>query len=97
MGPLFHVGQSTYYYSLIPKHLADLLCFPKSVLSQLEKGGFVLNICGNNYSYVALDEGLETTMNKEVMDNDHRKPTGNPDQPRRNRFDSKEILVDWTD
>ena len=49
-------------------HLADLLSFPESVRNNLEAGGFVMSISGNNWSYIALDEAHEMTVNKDVKE-----------------------------
>ena len=66
MAPFFHIVSSNYYYDLIPKHLADLQCFPQPVINHFKQGGFVANLNGNNWSSVALDEAHEMTINREV-------------------------------
>ena len=68
MAPLFHVVGSKYYYKLLPYHLADIQTFPKSVIENFSQGGFVMNIAGNNWSSIALDETHEMTVNKDVKE-----------------------------
>jgi hypothetical protein len=66
MAPLFHVTQSTYYYRLIPYHLADLKRFPNSVLTHFSNGGFVVSLTGNAWASVFADECQEMTINKDT-------------------------------
>jgi hypothetical protein len=68
MVPVFHLVPSTIYYKLLPRHLADLLKYPTSVLSHLEAGGFVMSLSGTSWSKRFLDESHETTINRDVKE-----------------------------
>ena len=66
LAPVFHVIPSTFYYKLIPRHMADLKIFPTSIINHFQNGAFVMNFQGNNWNSVGLDEGHEMGINKEV-------------------------------
>ena len=54
MAPLFAAFNCDIYERIIPRHLADLKCFPSHVLQCLEEGGFTVNITGRKFHAVAL-------------------------------------------
>ena len=66
MAPLFHCTNSTFYYRLIPQHLAALHSFPASVIQNFKQGGFVVSLLGHDWSLVGIDECHEMTINKEL-------------------------------
>ena len=52
------------YQRLITSHVLDVLQMPCEILSQFEKGGFVVSICGREFLSVGVDEAHEMLMNK---------------------------------
>ena len=66
MGPLFKAFDRTTYQQLIPNHLADIEQFPDMILDSLKRGGFAVNISGEQGHCVALDEAHEMCVNKDM-------------------------------
>ena len=66
MASLFHCTNSTFYYLLIPQHLAALHSFPVSVIKNFKQGGFVVSLLGHDWSLVGIDEYHEMTINKKL-------------------------------
>ena len=66
MAPIFHAFDSSNYIHIIPNNIAEMLCLPPSLLDHFKNGGFVASIKGNTWSSVALDEGHEMCINKDV-------------------------------
>ncbi|XP_066282530.1 uncharacterized protein [Branchiostoma lanceolatum] len=81
MVPLFYAFDHHMYSRLLARHIADINIFPKSILSVLQKGGFVSSLKGTAFSDVALDECHEMTINKDLKD-----AISNPDPNRINQL-----------
>ena len=64
MAPVFTAFDHTNYRKLIPRHLADLLRMPQSILTMFQQGAFVVSITGRTWHSVAIDEAHEMLINK---------------------------------
>ncbi len=71
MIPLFSISGSTFYFRLLPTHLAQLRKFPRDIFQSLSDGAFGLSFSGEKWCMVGLDEGHEMKINKEVKEAIH--------------------------
>ena len=66
MAAVFHAFDRPIYQRIIPRHLADLLCFPPQVLYHLQKGAMSVHLTKSNGRAVALDEAHEMKINRDA-------------------------------
>lgn len=66
IGPLFAAFDRPHYQKLIPCHLHEVFSMPEEVISCFENGSFVCNVTGSSVHSVALDEGHEMLVNKDL-------------------------------
>ena len=59
MAAVFHAFDRPIYQRLVPRHLADLLCFPPQVLHHLQKGAISVRLTKSNGRAVALDKATD--------------------------------------
>ena len=62
MAAVFSALDRPIYQRLIPRHLADLLCFPTTVIQHLKKGAFTVHLTEGNGHAVGIDEAHEMKM-----------------------------------
>ena len=63
---LFTAFDQHVYKVLIPHHLADVLEYPKEIVSCFEAGGFTVSMNGQDMNNIALDEAHEMAINKDM-------------------------------
>ena len=63
MAAVLHPFDRPIYQRLVPRLLADLLCFPPQVLHHLQKGVLSVSLTKSNGRAVALDEAHEMKIN----------------------------------
>lgn len=66
MAAVFCAFDRPIYQNLIPRHLADLLCFPMPVIQHLKKGAFTVHLTEGSGHAVGLDEAHEMKINKDA-------------------------------
>ena len=66
MAAVFHAFDRPIYQRIVPRHLADLLCFPPQVLHHLQKGAMSVRLTKSNGRAVALDEAHEMKINRDA-------------------------------
>ena len=65
MAPIFTAFDHSISQKLISNHISDLLHLPKSILTMLQQGVFVVSITGREWHSVAIDEAHEMLINKQ--------------------------------
>ena len=66
VAPTSHSLDRTSYLRILPRHIADIHCLPKSILHHFQMGGFVVNLTGKPFLSVAFDESHEILINKNI-------------------------------
>ena len=66
MAAVFHAFDRPIYQQIVPRHLADLLCFPPQVLHHLQKGAISVRLTKSNGRAVALDKAHEMKINRDA-------------------------------
>jgi hypothetical protein len=64
MAPVFTAFNHTTYQKLISQHISDILCMPPAIIAMFQQGAFVVNIRGNAWHSVGIDEAHEMLINK---------------------------------
>ena len=67
LAPIFAAFDWGYYAWIPPHHLAEVQCFPSIVLNCLQSRGFTVNLTGQQWRAVALDEAREMCDLKAVV------------------------------
>lgn len=66
MAPMFAAFNREYYAQILWHHLAEVQCYPSTVLNCLQNGGFTVNLTEQHWRAVALDEAHEMWINKDI-------------------------------
>ena len=66
MVPTFAAFDRDLYQKLVPNHVADSHLYPSEVLDLFKSGGFAVQIIGEKWKAVALDEAHKMCINKDL-------------------------------